>query len=67
MIKINLKFPNQRTFTICGICGEKIPEHSAGKKGIEKAQLLETNVIGGPFFNIPPTCGRLFLKDRIIS
>ena len=50
MIKINLKFPNQRTFTICGICGEKIPEHSAGKKGIEKAQLLETNVIGGPFF-----------------
>ena len=49
MIKINLKFPNPRIFTICGICGEKIPEHSAGKKGIEKAQLLETNVIGGPF------------------
>ena len=47
MIKINLKFPNPRIFTICGICGEKIPEHSAGKKGIEKAQLLETNVIGG--------------------
>ena len=62
-----MNFPNQRTFTICGICGEKIPEHSAGKKGIEKAQLLETNVIGGPFFNVQPTCGRLFLKDRIIS
>ena len=64
---VNLKFPNQRTFTICGICGEKIPEHSAGKKGIEKAQLLETNVIGGPFFNVLPTCGRLFLKDQIFS